>query len=158
MVEPRHAVSDDAEELVRLRAIMLTAVDGHSPRPGPWIEQATATFRTRIPDPNDSLVGFVIDKPRPHSGLAACVIGVIDHRLPSPDNPTGRAGHVFNVATDVDYRRRGYSRACMTALLRWYQQHHVTKVDLFATEQGLPVYLSLGFQSPTCPALRLSLA
>lgn len=158
MDKPRRAVSDDAEELVRLRAIMLTAVDGHPPNPGPWIERATTAFRTRLPDPHDSLVGFVIDKPRPHSGLAACVVGIIEHRLPSPDNPTGRAGHVFNVATDVDYRRRGYSRACMTALLDWYREQNIATVDLFATEQGRPVYLGLGFQFPTCPALRLSLA
>ncbi|MFJ8580046.1 hypothetical protein [Micromonospora sp. NPDC093277] len=31
-------------------------------------------------------------------------------------------GYVFNVATDRDCRRRGYSRACMLALLGWYQQ------------------------------------
>jgi GNAT superfamily N-acetyltransferase len=62
-----------------------------------------------------------------------------------PANPSGRYGYVFNVATDPDCRRRGYSRACMVAVLDWYRERGVRKVDLKATEAGEPLYRSLGF-------------
>jgi hypothetical protein len=33
-------------------------------------------------------------------GLAACGMGVVDQRLPTPYNPDGRIGHVFGIVTD----------------------------------------------------------
>ncbi|WP_080635157.1 GNAT family N-acetyltransferase [Salinispora pacifica] len=56
------------------------------------------------------------------------------HRLGGPDNPSGDVGHVFNVATDRDCRRRGYSRSWMQALLGWHQQRGVTRAYLQASQ------------------------
>jgi GNAT superfamily N-acetyltransferase len=147
MIEVRRAVPDDAPELIRLRGVMFGDLDGEAPAPGPWQVVAEETLRKRLaePDPAASLAAFVVERPDVSSGLAACAIGVIEERLGGPANPSGRYGHVFNVATDPGYRRRGYSRACMAAVLDWYRERGVRKVDLKATEAGEPLYRSLGF-------------
>lgn len=147
--------------------VMLAGVQGHDPEPGSWIEAAEKTLRERLADPDGSLAVFVVDKDVPPpgtepsgrqpAGLAACVVGVIEHRLPSPSNPGGDSGYVFNVATDSAYRRRGYARACMAALLDWYRRHDVSRVELSASSEGEPLYTSLGFARTTTPVMRLVL-
>lgn len=143
--------------MVRLRGVMLTDMDGASPEPGRWSEIAEETLRERLADPLGSLAAFVVDRNVVPKGLAACAVGVIEHRLGGPDNPSGDVGYVFNVATDHICRRRGYSRACMQALLRWYQQRGVTRVDLGASRDGEPLYRALGFAPTHSPTMRLVL-
>jgi GNAT superfamily N-acetyltransferase len=156
MIEVRRAVVDDAGELVRLRGVMLAAMNGRQPHPGPWQQTAVETLCQRLSDPDGSLAAFVVDKPDVPGELAACVIGVIECRLGGPDNPTGEIGYVFNVVTDPGYRRRGYSRAGMEALLGWYRQRGITKIDLRASEDGAPLYRALGFVPTSSPTLRLT--
>jgi GNAT superfamily N-acetyltransferase len=147
MIEVRRAAPDDAPELVRLRGVMLGGLDGGEPAPGPWQAVAEEALRKRLaePDPAASLAAFVVGRPDEPSALAACAIGAIEERLGDPDNPSGRYGYVFNVATDPGYRRRGYSRLCTAAVLDWYRVRGVRKVDLKATGAGEPLYRSLGF-------------
>ncbi|MCW2640042.1 MAG: family N-acetyltransferase [Dactylosporangium sp.] len=157
MVEVRQATPEDAPELVRLRALMLASIGGEEPADGPWRETTLGTLRTRLAEPDGSLAVFVVDSPDQPGTLAACVVGVIESRLGSPDNSAGEMGYVFSVATDPDHRRRGYSRACMQRLLAWYQQRDVTTVDLKASAEGEPLYRSLGFVRTRDPAMRLIL-
>jgi ribosomal protein S18 acetylase RimI-like enzyme len=133
-------------------------MNGLEPEPGLWQEAAVETLCQRLADPHGSLAAFVVDKPDGLGELAACVVGVIECRLGDPDNPSGEVGYVFNVATDPGYRRRGYSRACMKALLGWYQQRRVAKVDLRASEDGEPLYRALGFVSTSSPTMRLTIS
>jgi ribosomal protein S18 acetylase RimI-like enzyme len=65
---------------------------------------------------------------------------------------------VYNVATDPDMRRRGYSRACMTGLLGWFEAQGVPRITLMATKDGEPLYESLGFARTADPAMRVSRA
>jgi GNAT superfamily N-acetyltransferase len=157
MIEARRAVPDDAPELVRLRGVMLASLDGNEPPPGPWQDTAEGYLRSQLADPDGSLAAFVVDRPGGPGKLAACVVGTIEHRLPGPANPSGTTGYVFNVATDPDQRRRGYSRACLERLLDWYRQRGVTRVDLKASPEGEPLYASLGFARTGEPAMRLRL-
>ena len=78
--------------------------------------------------------------------------------MPSPRNPSGLRGHVFNVATDEDRRRLGYARRCMEALLAWFSDDTpVTRVELHASADGLPLYRSLGFDLPREQPLQLAI-
>jgi GNAT superfamily N-acetyltransferase len=149
-------VPDDAPELVRLREVMLADVDGREPEPGEWRAIAEETLRKGLADPDGPMAAFVVEQPERRGGLAACVIGVIERRLGSPQNPTGESGYVYNVATDRDHRRRGYSRACMEALLGWYRQRGVRTIDLHASAAGEPLYRSLGFARKRDAAMRLT--
>ncbi|MEV6349411.1 GNAT family N-acetyltransferase [Actinoplanes sp. NPDC051851] len=151
----RQAVPGDAAELVRLRAVLLRT----SPRTDwndDWREPALASLTSRLADPGGDLGAFVADRPD-GTGLASCAVGVIEHRLGDPHNPSGRFGYVFNVATDPDMRRQGLSRACVTALIAWFRDRGIGGVDLMASPDGESLYLSLGFARKKDPAMRLRL-
>ncbi|MFI5489865.1 GNAT family N-acetyltransferase [Micromonospora echinaurantiaca] len=156
MIKVRRAGVDDAWELVRLRGVMLAAMNGREPEPGRWQDNAAATLRERLAGPGASLAAFVVAAPDGYGELASCAVGTIERRLGGPDNPSGEVGYVFNVATDPRYRRRGYSPACMEALLAWYRRRAVTKIDLRASADGEPLYRALGFVRTTGPTMRLS--
>ena len=152
MTGVRPATVDDVPELVRLRHAMFTAMDGAEPAPGPWLDQIAGLLRERLG--GDDLAAFVVERP---GGLAACAVGEIDRRLAMPRNPSGLSGYLYNVSTDAAYRRRGYSRACVVALLGWFRERGVAHVDLRATPDGEPLYRALGFGEARYPALQLSL-
>lgn len=137
---------------MRLRTVMMTGMPGASiPEPGPWLEAGAAVLRRQLADPAELVAAFVVESP---DGLAACVVGAIDERLPGPRNASPLRGYVYNVATDPAYRRRGFSRACMQALLAWYEERGVSSVDLRASPDGEPLYTSLGFVRTKDPAMR----
>lgn len=73
--------------------------------------------------------------------------------LPGPRLPDGRLGYVTSVFTDPAYRRRGYSRAIMQGLLRWFRERDVGRVDLHASVDGEPLYRALGFEDHPDPSL-----
>ena len=155
MIEVRRAIPVDADELMRLRVVMLSGMPGAAepePEPGPWLRAGADVLRRQLADPADRLAAFVVD--RAEGGLAACVVGAIDERLPGPRSPSPFKGYVYNVATDPAYRRRGYSRACVPALLAWFAYRDVHLVDLRASPDGEPLYASLGFVRTKDPAMR----
>jgi GNAT superfamily N-acetyltransferase len=154
MINARRALSGDAEELVRLRGVMLgenASEDGH------WRRVATATLRTGLAAARPTLAAFVVDRMDREEVLAACAVGAIDQRLGGPGDPFGRTGYIFSVVTDPDLRRRGYSRSCVTALLGWYRKQGIRTVDLRASPAGEPLYMSLGFVRASHPGMRLRL-
>ncbi|MEU6842261.1 GNAT family N-acetyltransferase [Streptomyces sp. NPDC046716] len=155
MTSARRARPEDAEELVRLRKIMLDSM-----RPSDdvaWQQPALEALRDRLADAGGELTAFVVDDPDGSGRLAACAAGVTQRGLGGPGNPSGVSAHLFNVSTDPDHRRRGYSRACVEALLAWYKEHEVHRVELLATADGEPLYSSLGFARTPAPAMRLTL-
>ena len=147
----RPACPDDADELVRLRAVMFASI-GPAKWDDEWRQPAREALVERLG--SGALAAFVVDRPA-SSGLASCALGTIEQRLGGPGDPSGRTGYVFSVATDPDMRRRGFSRLCVTALLEWFRAHGVRKVDLRASADGEPLYRSLGFERTSDPAMRL---
>lgn len=65
--------------------------------------------------------------------------------MPTVDHPTGKRAHIMNVYTNADYRRRGIARQMITMLLDEARERGATYVSLDATENGRPLYTSLGF-------------
>jgi GNAT superfamily N-acetyltransferase len=148
-------VPADAEELVRLRKIMLDSM--HPSDDVAWQPVTVAALRTHLADPGGPLTAYVVDAPDGAHGLAACAAGVVHLGLGGPGNPGGTSGYVFNVCTDPAYRRRGHSRACVEALLGWYRERGVRRVELRATDAGEPLYAALGFERTPAPSMRLTL-
>ena len=156
MIDVRRAGPGDAEELMRMRVVMLSGMPGASPpESGPWLEAGADLLRRQLTDPAERVAAFVVPRPDAPEELAACVVGAVDERLPSPFYPSPIRGYVYNVATVAEYRRRGYSRACMEALLTWYAARGVGLVDLRASPDGEPLYASLGFTRTSGPTMRL---
>jgi ribosomal protein S18 acetylase RimI-like enzyme len=154
----RAARPEDAAELVRLRRLMFHAMSGRD-QPGDWERTAHELARAGLDGrsdldsagPSGGLLGaFVVDADPPVPAvaagrLAACAVGTIEQRLPSPGSPQGLFGFVFNVCTDPAYRGRGYARATTRALLDWFAEHGVSRVDLHATPEAEALYRSFGF-------------
>ena len=117
-----------------------------------WQRRNVAHFRRRLAE-TDVFAAYVVD--RPGGGLAACAVGWLNEHLIGTANQVGRVGYIANMSTDPAYRRRGYGRAALVALLAWLRSTGITTVDLHATPDGEALYRSLGFTDPTDPALTL---
>lgn len=145
MPKVRPATLDDIAELVRLRAALAVALAPDAAEPPPdgtgWRETCAAMLAEQLAD--DAARTVVIDG---ETGLAACGMGVIDRRLPTPYHPDGRTGYIFGIYTEPVYRRRGYARAITEELLRWFDERGLRRVNLITTPAGLPLYRSLGFR------------
>ena len=151
----RRAVPGDEEEIQRLRHKMAFDVFGAEPPPldEPNHVAAVKKVRTWLEAGDEAgTVCFVIDA-LDGNGLAASAIGAIDERLPSARNPAGRSGYIYGVCTEERYRRRGYSRLVLQALLDWYGDQGIPRIELHASEFGEALYRELGFDDPKGSAL-----
>jgi GNAT superfamily N-acetyltransferase len=151
----RRATVADVAALVGLRGLMLDAMGQDVGGPdAPWRAAAAAWFGDRLADTaSTDFAVFVVDDPG--LGVVSCAAGSCDSHAPGASNLTGRRGHVFNMSTDPRHRRRGYARACLVALLAWFDtEAGVGAIDLNATGDGVDLYTSLGFAPPRWPALQ----
>ncbi|MFE0045183.1 GNAT family N-acetyltransferase [Streptomyces albireticuli] len=145
MITIRSARPEDAAEIVRLRRLMFADMSG-ADSPGDWEDAARETARRQLAEEVPRLGAFVVDGDAAGPAhLAACAVGRVEERLPAPGHPAGLFGFVFNVCTDPRYRGRGMARATTEALLDWFAERGVTRVDLHATEDAEPLYRGLGF-------------
>jgi ribosomal protein S18 acetylase RimI-like enzyme len=151
MPQVRRATPADIDELVRLRELLfsdLSAGWGPPPTGVSWKDRCADALAEMLA--HDSMRVTVIDV---ETGLAACGMGVIDRRLPTPYNPSGSVGHVFGVVTDPAYRKRGHARAIMEDLVNWFDGLGLTRVDLNASPDGQGLYRGLGFDDHPDPTL-----
>ncbi|GGX85941.1 GNAT family N-acetyltransferase [Streptomyces fructofermentans] len=155
MIPVRRALPEDAEELLRLRQVMIDSLAG-ADTSDTWHAESLPTLRGRLADPRETLAAFVVDRPGRPGALAALVVGTVEYRIGRAGNPHGRIGYVFSVATDPDARRRGYARACMEALVEWFREQGVAQVDLTTSPDAEPLYASLGFARKPDPFMRLT--
>ncbi|GII57769.1 N-acetyltransferase [Planotetraspora thailandica] len=157
MVLVRPATPHDVAELIRLRVLLfsdLAAVWGPaSLGADDWEERCRVALAEQVADTGVRIA--VVDG---ETGLAACGIGAVDRRLPTPYNPGGLIGHVFGVVTDPAYRKRGYARAIMEDLLAWFEGRGLRRVDLNASPDGQGLYRSLGFEDHPDPVLSRKLS
>jgi ribosomal protein S18 acetylase RimI-like enzyme len=150
MAQVRAATPADIPELVELRALLFGHLDWGPPTVGEsWRDACAVALATQLA--GDDMRILVIDG---STGLAACGLGVVDRRLPSPYNASGLVGHVFGIVTRPRYRRRGHARAILTALLEWFDGQGLTRVDLNASVEGQALYRDLGFAIHPDPAMR----
>ncbi|GGX52151.1 GNAT family N-acetyltransferase [Streptomyces minutiscleroticus] len=152
----RRATPEDAAEVLRLRQVMIDSVHAGDPSTD-WHALSLPTVRARLAGPDGTFAAFVVDHPERPGTLAALAAGTLEYRIGRADNPHGRVGHVFSVATDPDVRRRGYARACVEALLDWFREIGAAHVDLNASAEAEPLYASLGFVRKPDPSMRLHL-
>ena len=65
--------------------------------------------------------------------------------MPTFSHPTGKRAHLMNVYINKDYRRQGLARKMVSMLLEEAKSKGCTEMSLDATEDGFPLYKSLGF-------------
>jgi GNAT superfamily N-acetyltransferase len=64
---------------------------------------------------------------------------------PSPRDPRGGMGYVYNVYVEPAHRRRGVARAAMQALHDWAGARGLGALALHASAAGRPLYETLGY-------------
>lgn len=142
--------------MLRLRQVMIDSMAGADPSTD-WHAESLPVLKERLADPDGDFAAFVVEHPERPGALAALVCGTVDYRIGKAGNPYGITGFVFSVATDPGARRRGYARVCMDALLEWFRERGVRRVQLTASTEARPLYDSLGFEPKSDPLLELRL-
>lgn len=94
-------------------------------------------------DGPDTIAAFVVDATP--GRVASCAVGFLLPRLPGPGSSKPFDGDISTVATDPEFRRRGYARTVVTALMGWMAVRGCKRISLTASPEGEPLYASLGF-------------
>ena len=140
MATLRRATPDDAPALTQLRGLMHEAMG--SDLNDAWRRRCEEDFRRRLG--SDVFVAFVVEADdRVVSGGA----GWLEEHLPSPYQLDARRGHIASMSTDPAYQRRGYARMVFEALMSWFAEQGIPRVDLRATPDGEPLYAAFGFRT-----------
>ncbi len=137
----RPAVAADIPALVELRLGMFASMEHSEPDEVERFRKELYEYMTDklLSGEYQSWVADVHGEAVASGGL------VIYSAPPTLHNPGGLEGYVISVFTAPEWRRQGMSRAIMVAILDYLRSKGITKVSLRATEQGCPLYLSLGF-------------
>ncbi len=69
----------------------------------------------------------------------------LTEELPSPDNPSGRCAYLMNIYVREPFRNHGIAHRIVSRLIEESQRRNCGKIYLETTDDGRPVYQSLGF-------------
>jgi GNAT superfamily N-acetyltransferase len=140
----RTATVGDVHAVARHRVAMFRDMGVLMESEGPALEASSAAFLARA-IPAGQYHGWVAE----HGGAVIAGAGVVLRPLlPRPGHLDGGVeAYVLNVYTDPPHRRRGVARALMDAVLDWCQSQAIARVTLHASDEGRPLYLTLGFAS-----------
>ena len=76
---------------------------------------------------------------------AGCGSVCFSEELPSPDNHSGLCGYLMNIYVKEPYRTHGIGHSIVKHLIREALHRGCGKIYLETTDDGRPVYESLGF-------------
>ncbi len=135
------ACSRDRERFLEMRLECLRAVYG-LPKDfcfdGAFVAKHKEFF-----EKGDHVTVFALDADGNCLAVASlCFINV----MPTLDNPTGRRSHLMNVYVRPTARRRGIAKRLVSRLVEEAKSRGATEITLDATEEGRPLYESLGFE------------
>ena len=77
--------------------------------------------------------------------IVSCAFLLTVEKPMSPAFLNGKTGTVLNVYTRPEDRRKGYANAIMRKLLNDAKEQGISVIELKSTEDGYPLYRSLGF-------------
>ena len=138
-MEIRKATLADTNALTQNRIAFVSDAAG-KPIDSAFEERIRAYFSEHLED--GSLLCFLAEE----NGelVAACVLCIYTI-MPRPTSPAGKCGLLINVNTRADYRRQGIASRMLKALFAEAKQAGVERIGLDYTDDGYPLYCSLGF-------------
>lgn len=78
--------------------------------------------------------------------IVSCSFLLITEKPSNPSFINGRTGTVLNVYTKPSYRKQGLARKLMEQLIADANELELDYIELKSTDDGYPLYRSLGFQ------------
>lgn len=146
----REASTNEIDELVALRKILLSQGKGHYVASSPeedlaWQISYREWLKKNIEQKTQSiniLVSHLQD-----NCIIGCVIGIIDNRAPMAGCLNGLTGWVQTLITSPKFQRMGVAKAMMKHLFDWFFSQGVSKVALQTTCCASSLYKGLGFRS-----------
>jgi GNAT superfamily N-acetyltransferase len=138
----RRATVEDAPVIARHRAAMFRDMGDASGDDVARIESASILYLRRMISERRFL-GWLAER----QGEVVAGGGlVVSQLLPRPGAVDGGAqALILNVYCEPEHRRRGLARALMEVMLEWCKRERMAKVVLHASQDGRPLYESLGF-------------
>ncbi|MBP3271609.1 MAG: GNAT family N-acetyltransferase [Ruminococcus sp.] len=136
------AITDDIDDLVKLRTAYLTEDYGEIP------EESMAVIAEKLPDHfrrhlNKDLFAFVC---RDKDGIVGCCFLYVMEKPPNPSFINGKTGTVLNVYTLPQFRRKGIAGRLMKMLISASEEMGLDFVELKATDEGYSLYSTLDFE------------
>ena len=144
-MNPEKALISDIPELVSMRIGYLTADHG------PMLPEEEQAIREMLPVylekhlDKDLFVYYIKDD----GAIVSCAFLLKVEKPMSPSFLNGVTGTVLNVFTRPEHRGHGYARAVMQALMADARKMGFCRLDLQSTEDGYPLYKSVGFKDRT---------
>ena len=83
----------------------------------------------------------------PEDGVVAGGGVIVLQFQPHPRDPRPRRAWVVNMFTEPAHRRRGLARRLVQTMVDWCRADGMTTLYLHASDDGRPLYESLGFQA-----------
>ena len=139
----RLATADEASILAHHRASMFKDMKEVDEQGGSIIANASEDHLAALIEAREYF-GFLAE----HEGQVVGGGGVwLRPLLPRPGRLQGAMeAYVLNVYTEPEHRRNGVARAIMEAIIEWSRDQRVARITLHASEDGRPLYESLGFR------------
>ena len=138
MITYEKAAPKHIGDFIRLRVELLCGIYD---KPGSAFEGEFTRLSEEFFKSGDQTTVLAFDGEKAVGCATICYITL----MPTFDHPIGKRAHIMNVYTNADYRRRGIARQMITMLLDDARERGAGYVSLDATENGRPLYMSLGF-------------
>lgn len=135
------AETEDIKALVKMRISYLIEDNGSLDAQdlAAIIRELPGYFQAHL---DKDLFVYVI---RDGQNIVSCAFFLTVEKPMSPAFINGRTGMVLNVYTCPSYRRKGCAKIIMEALLSEAKKMEISVIELKATEDGYPLYRSVGF-------------
>jgi len=142
----------DAQVIARQRASMFRDMGSVSQEESELLRKASEPWFSNLLTNGDYLAWLV-----EHRGVVVAGGGIfVQEGGPGPGRyRMGRLGHIANVYTEPAHRRRGLARRLMETMLNWCASNGIDHVTLGASDEGKPLYESLGFKPTSHTMLTL---
>ena len=114
-------------------------------------EASEPYFRAALSD--GTYQGFLAEN---NEGRVIAGGGIVISPWPAhPSELHARRAMILNMYTEKDYRRRGIAKRLMLTMLEYLRKEGFPKVSLHASDEGRPLYESLGFEISNEMTLKL---
>ena len=149
-IHVRRATLADIPALVHHRVSMYRDMGELAPSDEAWLVEATTAYLRSALESGEYLAWLAVTPGAPERVVAGAGL-IVRAMIPRPGIAGGievREAQVVNVYTEAPWRRRGIAALVMQHLIDYTRANHLNRVSLHASDDGRPLYESLGF-APT---------